>query len=53
VDEKNLVWLAGGRVEESRLMLRFFGDDLDPSWLSATDQRLNVHEQITDRENKT
>src|SRR5215468_8438271 len=32
MDEKNLVWLAGGTVDESRLMLRFFGDDLDPDF---------------------
>ncbi|OAI51278.1 hypothetical protein AYO44_05095 [Planctomycetaceae bacterium SCGC AG-212-F19] len=34
MDEKNLVWLAGGTVDESRLMLRFFGDDLDPDFVS-------------------
>jgi hypothetical protein len=34
MDEQNLVWLAGGTVDESRLMLRFFGDDLDPDFVS-------------------
>jgi hypothetical protein len=34
MDEKNLVWLAGGTVDECRLMLRFFGDDLDPDFVS-------------------
>src|SRR5437870_10632648 len=35
MDVQNLVWLAGGTVDESRLMLRFFGDDLDPVLVSS------------------
>jgi len=39
MDEKRLIWLAGGTFEESRLILRFFGDDLEPDYLS---QRLRA-----------
>ena len=35
MEENNLVWLAGGSFEECRLMLRFFGDDLEPESISS------------------
>jgi hypothetical protein len=34
MDENSLAWLAGGSFDESRLTLRFFGDDLDPDMIS-------------------
>ena len=30
-----LTWLAGGEVEECSLLLRFFGDDLEPDKITA------------------
>ena len=35
MDENSLHWLAGGEIDESRWMLRFFGDELDPDFVSA------------------
>jgi hypothetical protein len=35
MDESSLRWLAGGEVDESRWMVRFFGDELDPDFVSG------------------
>jgi hypothetical protein len=33
---ENVVWVAGGEVDEYHICLRLFGDDLDPDAISAT-----------------
>jgi hypothetical protein len=44
--EGDLVWVAGGAIDESSITLRFFGDDLDPDELT---QLLGVEPSIAYR----